>query len=112
MCSWDNDEGLESFKQTLSDANPDRLYIWESTARGFNQWYDMWGEARKDPAHCKCIFLGWWSKDSQRIERDSVPETRKRVGRPHETHARTGIAKCPTAADAAISARYLVYLFM
>ena len=70
LCSYDNDEGLESFKQSLSDINPDRLYIYESTARGFNRWYEMWKEAKEDPAHCKCIFLGWWSKPSQRIDRD------------------------------------------
>lgn len=70
LCSWDNDEGLESFRNSLSDTNPDRLYIWESTARGFNMWNVMWEEARKDPAHCKCIFLGWWSKDTQQIPRD------------------------------------------
>ncbi len=69
MCSWDNDEGLEAFEQSLSDINPDRLYIYESTARGFNRWFEMWEEARKDP-HCRCVFLGWWSKPSQRIDRD------------------------------------------
>lgn len=68
MCSWDNDEGLEAFKQSLSDINPDRLYLWESTARGFNRWYEMWQEARKDPTHCRCIFIGWWGKNSQRID--------------------------------------------
>jgi hypothetical protein len=68
MCSWDNDEGLESFRNTLSDKNPDRLYIWESTARGYNQWFEMWNTARADPMHCRCVFLGWWSKDSQRID--------------------------------------------
>ena len=70
MCSWDADESLRSFKESLSDLNPDRLYLWESTARGFNKWFEDWEEARKDTAHCKCIFLGWWAKDSQRIERD------------------------------------------
>lgn len=70
ICSWDNEEGLEAFENSLSDINPDRLYIYESTARGFNAWFKMWTEARKDPAHCRCIFLGWWSKDTQRIERD------------------------------------------
>lgn len=69
LCSYDNDEGLESFEQSLSDSHPDRLYIYESTARGFNRWWEMWNEARKDP-HCKCIFLGWWSKDSQVIAKD------------------------------------------
>ncbi len=70
LCSWDNDEGLEAFEQSLSEINPDRLYIYESTARGFNRWWTMWEEARIDAAHCKCIFLGWWSKGTQRISRD------------------------------------------
>ena len=71
LCSYDNDEGLEAFDNSLSDVNPDRLYIYESTARGFNRWEEMWNESRKDPAHCKCIFLGWWSKPSQSISQDS-----------------------------------------
>lgn len=71
LCSWDNEEGFEAFKQSLSDVNPDRLYIYESTARGFNFWWSTWTEARKDPQHCKCIFLGWWSKESQRIDKSS-----------------------------------------
>ena len=70
LCSWQNDEGLESFRNSLSDVNPDRLYIYESTARGFNSWHEMWENARADPYHCKCIFLGWWSKESQQISRD------------------------------------------
>lgn len=68
LCSWDNDDGLEAFEQSLSEIHPDRLYINESTARGFNRWNKMWEDARNDPMHCKCIFLGWWSKDSQRIK--------------------------------------------
>lgn len=70
LCSWQDRAGLEAFKNSLSDVNPNRLYIYESTARGFNMWNDMWKEARADPAHCRCIFLGWWSKDSQKIDRD------------------------------------------
>jgi hypothetical protein len=70
LCSWDNDEGLESFRNSLSDVNPDRLYIYESTARGFNSWNQMWEDARNDPYHCKCIFLGWWSKESQQVPRN------------------------------------------
>lgn len=69
LCSYDNDEGLESFQQSLSDVNPDRLYIYESTARGYNSWHTMWTEAEKDTLHKRCVFLGWWSKDSQRIDR-------------------------------------------
>ncbi len=72
LCSYDNDEGLEAFEQSLSEVHPDRLYIYESTARGFNKWNSMWEEAREDEHHCVCIFLGWWSKDSQKIERGTI----------------------------------------
>ena len=70
LCSYDNDEGLKSFEQSLSELHPDRLYIYESTARGYNQWFNIWSHARKDEAHCKCIFLGWWSKPVQRIDKE------------------------------------------
>lgn len=69
LCMYDNDEGLEAFEHSLSEINPDRLYIYESTARGYNVWHEMWKAAREDPTHCCCIFLGWWSKDTQKIER-------------------------------------------
>ena len=68
LCSWDNDEGLVSYRRSLSDINPDRLYIWESTARGFNSWQEMWQAARADSDHNECIFIGWWARDDQRIE--------------------------------------------
>ena len=71
LCSWDNDEGLVSYRRSLSDSHLDRLYIWESTARGPNAWQDMWYEARADVNHCVCVFIGWWAHDGQRIERDS-----------------------------------------
>ena len=100
MCSWDNDEGLEAFKQSLSDINPDRLYVWESTARGFNRWFEMWEEARKDNLHCKCIFLGWWAKDSQRIDRSHadfevyglLPPTEKEAEKVRIVNDRYGVA--------------------
>ena len=70
VCSYDNVEGLKAFEQSLSEINPDRLYIYESTARGYNQWNTLWRRAKKDVAHCKCIFLGWWSKPSQQISQE------------------------------------------
>jgi hypothetical protein len=69
LCSWDNEEGFVSFKESLSDVNPNRLYIWESTARGMNMWARTWKEARANLRHCVCVFIGWWAKDSHRIER-------------------------------------------
>src|ERR1700677_2565923 len=71
LCSYDNDEGLISFRRSLSDSNPDRLYIYESRARGYNSWESYWRNAREDTAHCVCVFIGWWAHDGQKIERDS-----------------------------------------
>jgi hypothetical protein len=70
LCSWENDSGLEAFEQSLSEVNPDRLYIYESTARGYNKWWELVQEAKKDELHCKVLFLGWWSKPAQSITRD------------------------------------------
>ncbi len=72
MCSWVNEEGLVSFRQSLSDGYDDRLYIWESTGRGYNLWYDMWKEAKDDKFTKKTVFIGWWAKDNQIIPRDDV----------------------------------------
>jgi hypothetical protein len=71
LCSYDNDEGLVSFRRSLSDSNPDRLYIYESTARGYNSWESYWRNAREDTQHCVCVFIGWWAHDGQQIERTS-----------------------------------------
>lgn len=72
LCSYDGaEEGLLSFERSLSDSNPDRLYIYESTARGYNMWFEKWTEARSDPEHNCCLFLGWWSHQGQQIARDS-----------------------------------------
>lgn len=70
ICSWTNEEGLTSFRQSLSEDYPDRLYLWESTARGFNAWHDLWSEAKDDEAKAT-YFFGWWAKDNQVIERDT-----------------------------------------
>lgn len=70
ICSFDNEEGLVSFEESLSDVNPNRLYIWESTARGYNIWHRKWKAAREDTRHCICVFIGWWAKDSHCIARD------------------------------------------
>jgi hypothetical protein len=69
ICSFVNEDGLEAFENSLSDVNPDRLYIYESTARGPNIWKDMWDEAVKDN-HCATVFLGWWSKPTQIISKN------------------------------------------
>ena len=69
LCSWENDEGIVSLQQSLSETYQDRLYLWESTARGFNAWKDMWDNAKIDILNQRTCFIGWWAKPTQRWER-------------------------------------------
>ena len=71
MSSWVDKEGLVSLQQTLSSQFPNRLYIWESTARGFNIFHDMWEAAKTDPTQVG-IFIGWWAKESQQHARGTA----------------------------------------
>jgi hypothetical protein len=57
--SWVDEEGLESLRSSLAENNPNRLYIWESTARGFNLFYNMWEDAKRAKTQ-RAIFVGWW----------------------------------------------------
>jgi hypothetical protein len=70
LCSYENPTGIKALEQSFSDEHPDRLYIYESTARGYNMWKTMWDKAKADPHHCKCLFLGWFSKPSQSIPQE------------------------------------------
>lgn len=69
ISSWANEEGVTSFRQSLAETYPERLYIWESTARGYNTWYRLWSEAKDDPYTKRTLFIGWWAKDNQQIPR-------------------------------------------
>lgn len=64
MSSWGDIEGLRAFERSLSDIYPNRLYIWESTARGFNIFHDIWTDALADDLTKRTIFIGWWAKES------------------------------------------------
>lgn len=109
ICMYDNDEGLVSFEESLSEINPNRLYIWESTARGYNIWHTKWVEAREDPDHCECIFLGWWSKDSQRIDRDD-PDFEKYGSDPPTDKEAEKIAKVKELYDFQIAPEQLAWV--
>lgn len=88
LCSYENVEGLISLQQTFADENPDRLYIKESTGRGFNQWHEMWSEAKEDTLNQMTCFLGWWSKDSQQFARGTARFDRYGLATPTEDEAR------------------------
>ena len=60
--SWGDEEGLASLLASLAETNPKRLYIFESTARGFNMFHDMYVEAKKARSQ-RAIFCGWWRNE-------------------------------------------------
>lgn len=68
--SWSDDEGLASLNASLAEKHPHRLYVFESTARGFNMFYDMWTDATRART-TKAIFIGWWLKEDYALDKDS-----------------------------------------
>jgi hypothetical protein len=70
MSSWGDSEGFASLRAALAQKNPNRLYHWESTARGFeNLFYDQWEDAKRAAA-TRAIFVSWWANQMYRINRD------------------------------------------
>lgn len=57
--SWGDEEGLASLLASLAETNPLRMYMFESTARGFNMFHDMYVTAKKARTQ-RAIFCGWW----------------------------------------------------
>lgn len=72
MSSWGDPESLASLKAAMAQKHPNRLYIFESTAKGFNLFYEMWEKAKESPSSQKPIFLGWWSKDEYSLPKSDV----------------------------------------
>ncbi len=64
VSGYGDPEAFEAFRDTLSDVFPMRLYIFESTAAGYNLFYDLWDEAVGDEIAKKAIFVSWWRKRS------------------------------------------------
>jgi len=68
--SWGDEEGLASLLASLAETNPDRLYIFESTARGFNMFHDMYKTARTAKTQ-RAIFCGWWRNEFYSVPAES-----------------------------------------
>lgn len=69
--SWGDEEGLASLLASLAETNPLRLYVFESTARGFNMFHDMWNTAKRAKTQ-KAIFVGWWRNQFYAAKRDTA----------------------------------------
>lgn len=97
ICSWAGGENITAFRNTFAKDFPNRLFLWESTGRGFNTWHDMWQEAKEDPRQ-RTLFTGWWAKDNQIIRSDDPSferygiqaPTAREIARIQEVEARYG----------------------
>jgi len=69
--SWGDEEGLASLLASLAENNPDRLYMFESTARGFNMFRDMYLTAKKSKSQV-AIFCGWWRNEFYSVAPESA----------------------------------------
>ena len=68
-CSlWKSLAGVESLKASLARKNPNRLFMWESVANGFNWFYDFWQQAKQD-RHMRAVFVGFWANPTYYIPR-------------------------------------------
>jgi len=66
---WRSLAGVESLRASLAQLNPNRLYVWESIANGFNWFYHHCQRAKED-RHMRFIFCGFWSNPTY-----SIPKT-------------------------------------
>lgn len=62
-------DGLRSFEEAFAQVNPKRLFLYESTAKGFGLWRDTWLAGKQDPYTKHSFFIGWWASATNRIER-------------------------------------------
>jgi len=69
--SWGDEEGLASLLASLAETNPHRLYMFESTARGFNMFHDMYVTAKRAKTQ-RAIFCGWWRNQFYTVSPDSA----------------------------------------
>lgn len=77
VANYGSPEGLQSFRETLAEKHPNRLFLFESTAKGFNIWKDAVEEGMRDPVTKKSFFIGWWAKDINRLDpKGPMPEPR------------------------------------
>lgn len=63
LSSWGDPEGFASLVTSFSERFAHRLYILESTARGFgNLFEELWMDAQ-NAVSLHPIFIGWWARE-------------------------------------------------
>lgn len=71
VSKYGNVAGLESFRATLAESNPNRLYVYESQSNGFNHWRDMIEEFKRDSFRKRMNFIGFWGNPFNTMKRGS-----------------------------------------
>src|SRR3990167_758573 len=66
--SWVDFRAIAALRAAFSRTHPERFYAWNSTARGFNPFHDLWQTAQRAVTQ-RAIFIGWWWHQGYRIER-------------------------------------------
>jgi hypothetical protein len=66
---YGSEDDLKSLKATLSTHYQHRFVVYETTANGFNHFYDMWETAKSSPSQ-RAIFVGWWRNELYAYPRD------------------------------------------
>lgn len=69
VSAYGNVEGLKSLEEGFAQGAPQRLFIYESTAKGWNHWRARWMQGETDFLNQRSFFLGWWAGDTNRIEK-------------------------------------------
>ena len=70
ISSYGDEDAFSSLLDSLAETNANRLFLWESTALGFNLWYDLYIEAQKSVTQ-RAVFIGWWRNELYRVNQDS-----------------------------------------
>jgi hypothetical protein len=65
---YGDDDGLKSLEESFAQGNPDRLFMYESTANGYNHWERRWKNG-KDALDERSFFIGWWASEINTIPR-------------------------------------------
>lgn len=67
---WADQASFMSLKNSLAERNPSRLFIWESTANGFNGFEEQWRVASHAISQ-RAIFVSWWAHEMYRWPKDT-----------------------------------------
>jgi hypothetical protein len=67
--SYGSEQGLDSLAASFAQSNPMRLFVWESTAKGFNHYHDRYEGAKRNKSQ-RAIFIGWWRNEKYSFASD------------------------------------------